>query len=381
LRIAHISDTHLGYRQYGLDERENDIYDAFNQIVEKILEERVDIVIHSGDLFDSYKPPIKALKVFKEAIKKLSDNRVKIFSILGDHDTPKRRGLPPHNLFDEIAVLGLGKLDWVEINGILIAGISNLRGRGIELLKSELRKFDAIADKYKKSVLIAHQGIDKYLPFEEVYELKEDDLPRKATYYALGHIHSRILTSFGEGYLAYAGSIEIMRRDEIESWNKDGKGFFIVDLEADKPEIQKIDIDIRPQYKVDINLTESRIEEALLKYTKPDYKRLPILHIFISGKITDTRQIFEKLNSLLKAKILKYNVFFKETSSLQHAVSLGLSEKEAINLRTLINEYLKQNEIKDQKYTDLALELYEHLSEGEIEETKKIIENFLESDD
>ncbi|MEM2850046.1 MAG: metallophosphoesterase, partial [Candidatus Bathyarchaeia archaeon] len=64
LRVAHVSDTHLGRRQYNLDERENDIYDVFNEIVERILEERVDVFIHSGDLFDSPTPPIKALKNF-----------------------------------------------------------------------------------------------------------------------------------------------------------------------------------------------------------------------------------------------------------------------------------------------------------------------------
>ena len=377
MRLAHLSDTHLGYRQYNLDERENDIYDAFNQIVEKILEERVDIVIHSGDLFDSYRPPIKALKVFKEAIKKLSD-RVKIISILGDHDIPKRRGLPPHSLFDEIIVLGVGKLEWVEVDGVLIAGISNLRGKGIELLKTELRKFDTIAGKYRESILIAHQGIVRYLPFEEAYELKEDDLPKKATYYAFGHIHSRILTRFGRGYLAYAGSIEIMRRDEIESWNKAGKGFFIVDLEGDEPEIHRINIDIRPQYVIKVDLTKNKIEDVLLKYMSIKHRKLPILHIFISGRNPNMHQILGKLNTLLRTRVLKYNVFFRD-ATLIHP-SPEPPEKGGVNLRTLISEYLKKYGIKDQKYVDLALNLYEYLSEGEIEEAKKIIKDFLESD-
>ena len=29
MRVAHMSDTHLGYRQYNLDEREKDFYDVF----------------------------------------------------------------------------------------------------------------------------------------------------------------------------------------------------------------------------------------------------------------------------------------------------------------------------------------------------------------
>jgi DNA repair exonuclease len=65
MRIAHISDTHLGHRQYNLDERESDIYEAFEQAVNKAIEERVDVLIHAGDLFDSPNPPIKALYVFR----------------------------------------------------------------------------------------------------------------------------------------------------------------------------------------------------------------------------------------------------------------------------------------------------------------------------
>ena len=32
VRIAHFADTHLGYKQYNLDEREKDIYDALDEI-------------------------------------------------------------------------------------------------------------------------------------------------------------------------------------------------------------------------------------------------------------------------------------------------------------------------------------------------------------
>jgi len=32
--FAHISDTHLGLVQYGSNERERDVYDAFNQAID-----------------------------------------------------------------------------------------------------------------------------------------------------------------------------------------------------------------------------------------------------------------------------------------------------------------------------------------------------------
>jgi DNA repair exonuclease SbcCD nuclease subunit len=361
VRIAHISDTHLGYRQYNLDERENDFYDAFNEAIDKAIEERADVLIHSGDLFDSSTPQIKALYVFKNALRKL-DGKMKVYTVLGDHDTPRRRGMPPHKLFD-VRVLGIGRLEWEEVDGVLIAGISNLRGRGVELLKEELKKFDTVAEKYKKSVLIAHQAVEKYLPFEGAYELKEDDLPRNATYYALGHLHSRLTARFGEGYLAYAGSTEIIRRDEISSWSKRGKGFYLVDLDGDEAEIHEINLDIRPQIEVEVD--EGRLEEILnhINYPKP-----PIVHVTVRGEGINRQYVIERLNELLEGKVLSCKPSFRDLSQPQ----LKELPKGPIDLKSIMHEYLG-----DEELAKLAIELYELLSEDDVKGAIKSAEEFL----
>ena len=61
MKFAHISDTHLGQRQYHLPEREQDIYDALKQAINRIIEEKVDFVIFSGDIFDRSSPPNDAV--------------------------------------------------------------------------------------------------------------------------------------------------------------------------------------------------------------------------------------------------------------------------------------------------------------------------------
>lgn len=66
MKFAHLADTHLGYRQFGLLEREKDFYEVFDKIIDKIIEEKVDFVIHSGDLFDSARPSPIALLAFKK---------------------------------------------------------------------------------------------------------------------------------------------------------------------------------------------------------------------------------------------------------------------------------------------------------------------------
>jgi len=360
MRIAHISDTHLGYRQYNLDERENDFYEAFNEAIDKAIEERADVLIHSGDLFDSPVPPIKALYTFKNALKRI-EGKMKVFTVLGDHDTPKRRGMPPHKLFD-VPVLGVGKLEWVEVDGILIAGISNLRGTLVDHLKRELSKFDTIAEKYRHSVLIAHQAIETHLPFEGAYELKEDDLPRKATYYAFGHLHSRILERFGEGWLAYSGSTEIVRKDEISAWKKNGKGLYIVDLDGDVT-VHPIDLDIRPQIEVEVAVEEL---EKLVEYTK--FPKQPILHITIKGESINRQHVIERLEELLKGNVLSYRHSFREVGEREVEIPKG-----PINLKAIFDEYLG-----DEKLSELAFELYELLADGNVSDAISVAERCME---
>ena len=52
MQFIHMADTHLGYRQYGLSERENDFFEVFDQAIEEVVHERPEFVIHSGDLFE-----------------------------------------------------------------------------------------------------------------------------------------------------------------------------------------------------------------------------------------------------------------------------------------------------------------------------------------
>lgn len=382
MRIAHIADTHLGYRQYNLEERENDIYEAFNEAIEKMIEERVDVFVHAGDFFDSPRPPIKALYVAKEGIRKLRDNNIKILTVLGEHDTPRRKAMPPHVLLD-LPILGIGEVQKVILNDVAFFGISNLKGRRVELLKEELSKVDHLAKEYNKSVLIAHQAIKKFLPFEGAYELEMADLPREISYYAFGHIHSRTVESFGRGYLAYSGSTEIMRKSEISSWKDKGKGFYIVDLDGDLPEIHKIDLEsIRPQFELSYTQEKDIINELRVFLQDiigegTSVTKASILKINVQGEIIRKAELIEKIREMLEKlvpqRILRYDIHFIGTN-----VSTNLTPndiKEIGDLRRLFIEYLG-----NEKLGNLAFELYSHLWINDLEGSIEVCRKYLEEE-
>jgi len=352
MRIAHIADTHLGYRQYNLDEREQDLYDVFNELIDRIIEERPDIIIHAGDLFDSPNPRIKALYTVKKALKKL-DGKIPFYCILGDHDIPKRRAMPPQALFD-VKILGVYSLGYVKHNGVLIAGISNIKGRAIPILKKELKKFEVIAKDYKKSILVLHQAIKTFLPFPGAYEITENDLPRGVTYYAMGHIHSREISRFGTGILAYSGSTEILRKDEISSWEKKGKGFFIVDIDQDEPEIHKINLGVRPQINLVIEPDKINIiREELFKYNTT---KKPILHVTVKGKNIRRNLVIHRISDLVKDKVLCHRIRFSE----EHQ-ELRYDPNKRPNIADILKNLLGE------ELSDLAIDLYGRLSENDVD--------------
>src|SRR5205085_3063549 len=67
MKIVHIADLHLGYKQYqrqtanGLNQREADVAIAFKRAIAKIIEIKPDIVLFAGDVFHTVRPPNHAI--------------------------------------------------------------------------------------------------------------------------------------------------------------------------------------------------------------------------------------------------------------------------------------------------------------------------------
>ena len=124
MRFAHIADTHLGYRQYGLFEREMDFYNHYNLLIDKIIEERPDFVIHSGDLFETSRPPTKALLTAQENFLKFKEEKIPVYAIAGNHDIVMRKNaLPPQVLYKKFGLKLIGpKNPYYDHEGIFIGG-------------------------------------------------------------------------------------------------------------------------------------------------------------------------------------------------------------------------------------------------------------------
>jgi len=379
--IAHITDTHLGYRQYNLEEREKDLYRLFNELINKILTERPNIVIHTGDFFDSPRPPNDALLTVYRGLKRLKEARIKVYTIMGDHDIPKRSGSPPHMLFEELGLIHIIGLDprnynncfkIVNVNGdeVLFAGIRNIPKRARSLLLGILARLDKEANRYRRSILMLHQSIKEHFPFD--YELELKELPKSFTYYALGHIHRRMLFKLHRGLAGYASSLDIIRIDEWDDYVKNGKGFYIIDLSSDEPIVHKVNLEnIRPHVIIEVDYREldKKISDILSMITK--YSMKPILHLTIRGSNIDKSRVYRLIHKYILGKVLTWRPKFEEVREKP------IKREEVIEERLDLQELLQQVLGKPSE-VELALALFNLLSEGDVSKAINIVNEFFE---
>src|SRR5690606_36317934 len=98
LRIAHISDTHLGYRALPQqdpltcrNQRSIDVELAFSSAIDDILRQEVDLIIHGGDVFHQSRPNWHAVRHFVMEIRRIERAGIPTVVIAGNHDTPRYR--------------------------------------------------------------------------------------------------------------------------------------------------------------------------------------------------------------------------------------------------------------------------------------------------
>jgi len=344
LLVAHLADTHLGLRQYGLTWREEDIYERFREAIEVAVKERVDAILISGDMFDRARPPIRAIRVAMDALEEPYRKGIPVYVILGEHDLPKVRDEPPQVLLRYAKLMGTYRtpdVDFLRIDGkeYVVAGVSHFpsRRKYLDMLRERMV---AAASKVggRKSVLMLHQNISNVFGFEEGIDLS--DIPKVFTYVAMGHIHMRKVLKTPHGVtVAYPGSIEILRSDEVKVWEEEGKGFYLVDLSGDEPTVSKVDLDVTPQAVVEANHPSHvpPVEDALrklLRALKPG--RRGILHVRIRMRADVQADPASQIRELIRRRA--GDTIYVRVSVERIAPDLMRAGRQALSMGEMVDE-------------------------------------------
>ena len=200
-------------------------------------------------------------------------------------------------------------------------------------------------------------------------------MPQNFDYYAFGHIHRRVVRKFGRGILAYPGSIDVWRLDEVYDYKKQGKGFYIIDMDGDLPEVHKINLEgIRPFEDVEINANkfDSDLEDVkniAIKLDSKDTKK-PIIYVRLKGK--RKMPIGFYINRINQA-LSKYTLTHRLKFEFEEEEKLRIETK-SLNIYNLILTALGN----DHKKADFAHSLYSELKENNINKAIEIAESFFE---
>ena len=370
MKFSHISDTHLGLIQYGLEEREQDIYDSFNQAIDISIQDKVDFVIFAGDIFHTPNPSGTAILQMANALKRLKENEIESFFVLGEHDISRVRSTPIPYVYHNLEFSKyVGRGEPVYYKDVMIVGFDKIRKNEMTGLEEKFSRVESLADKHKgHKILVLHQGITEVNKFAG--EVNSTDLPKNFTYYAMGHLHDKFLKQYDhlKGPLAYPGSTEMTTSEGIKETEK---GFFKVDISNDEAKPEWIKLDTRPQIsvKTEFENIDSAIKELNEKISGLEKK--PIIEIKIHGENLERDAIEGKIADLASKSLhFSWKIFQNDDES-----SVLLNRPAQIDQELF---KLAVNSLKSEKLAHFAInELLPLLSTRQVDNaTQVVVENF-----
>lgn len=206
-RFIHCADLHLGSRFKGLDSvnpemaarLRQSVFDSFGRIVDKALNERVDALVISGDLYDD-RNELPSTRAW--LCRQLSRLSIPVFICRGNHDvqTTWDESIPYPDNVHEFPM----EPEKVDINDdVEIIGVSYRERNETRNLATQMQGTDG-----KFTIACLHCDIDSVSEGHPYAQCTLSDLRgRGVDYWALGHIHKRTVVS-EQPYIVYPGNIQ-----------------------------------------------------------------------------------------------------------------------------------------------------------------------------
>ncbi len=354
MNFIHASDLHLGYAQYGLEERFRDYARAFQTVIKYAIDHKAEFILISGDLFHkrNINAPtyLQAYKVLQE-LKERSPS-TQVYAIEGNHDLAFHQdGKSWLEILNSQGLLRLIRLkesgdiklmgDHVELDKVRIFGVRYIGANttsSIPRIADELKKIEAEYGK-KYTILMMHFGLEGQVKQSEAGEIPYSSLmPLKEVvdYLALGHYHMQYEM---DGWIFNPGSIEMISMNEYGL----PKGFYHVKDNGAKL-ITPVTRSIR-RIKMDIGGIEtpdalySNIKNLVERQTSNLSDNKPLVELLLYGELNfsksdiDIDHIRKMLDEEFKSLSSEVKI---EKSNSQYAINesdvRGLS-REQIELR------------------------------------------------
>ena len=274
-RFAHMSDVHLGaHREPALRDLEQR---CFGEAIDKCIEDGVDFLLVSGDLFHVGVPDLSVVNQAVRKMKEMCDAKIPIYAIYGSHDyTPNGT-----SIIDILQTAGIltnimrpslegGRLRLRMFTdpetGARLTGIS-ARKIGLESRSFEILDRDELERERGFKVFAFHSGITQFKPdyLSEMETIDISSLPKGFAYYAGGHIHVRgeyHLPGYdrvvfpGPLFTGYGG------RDIEDTARGEKRGFYEIDFDDRLRHMRFVPVDSFPGAYLQLDMTGKNVVQA-----------------------------------------------------------------------------------------------------------------------
>jgi len=368
VRFLHCADTHLGCYPNRIEERFNDFFNVFFDMIDYAVKNNIKLVLVSGDLFHLKTINSKTLLKTIESLSYAKENNIEVFVIEGNHDraffVDDDSWLVFLNEQKYIKLLGEPILDGdlilsaydgkkgsiIETQNYRIIGISYLGGmteKYIKDLHKEIKKQD------KFTILMLHAAIDR-LQGQEMGDIKSEvimELKDVIDYVALGHVHVKYII---EDFCYNPGSLENIRiRDGKRS---DDKGFFDVTVyENNSKEVKYINSKPRKVHFHSIDLTNMN-KPSDVKKQIPNLKinadSGEMLELFLYGTPGFNPYLID-INELEEYLKEQYKLLYLEIKTAYSTLDIDYGDTEVVDMQAMIKKLIEKKleynypEIKD----------------------------------
>lgn len=342
MKILHTADWHLGHRLHEQSQLEEQTL-FLSWIEQYIKEQQIDVLLISGDIFDTGAPSNQSLEMYYNFLVKLVGTTCKSIIITGgNHDSPGTLNAPRH-ILNALSIKVVGKATdnieeevfEVELNGekVIIAAVPYLRDGDIRRAVAG-ETFDELTDKYKKALVnhyhdaaeqcklinITHAPViamghlfatggtisdsEQNIYVGTLGHIGASDFPEYFDYIALGHLHRPQIIS-GNDKVRYSGAPNILSFSEIKYDKK------VIVLSIENNQITHIQEDTIPRFREFYRLQGSIAEciEQFPNIISNTYGLTPWVEIILNEnhhintddlKITAAKHTFEILKISLK---------------------------------------------------------------------------------
>ena len=268
-KFIHCSDLHIDSPFKGFSFVENSLvealrkstYQAFQNIIELALKEKVEAVLIAGDIYDGAEKSLEAQLKFRRGLQKLSDKGIDTFIVHGNHD-PLDGWSASLEWPERVHVFSGTQIEClpVERNGVVKAYV-----HGISYPKRDVT--ENLAQKFSRgngegfAIGLLHSNVGRQSGHDNYAPCSIDDLiAAKMDYWALGHIHRFCVLRESNPAVVYSGNSQARHMRESGE-----KGCCLVTLNKNTvPLIQFIPVDAVRYIQGEVDLSGTiTLEEVI----------------------------------------------------------------------------------------------------------------------